>query len=863
MAHLLEAAYLDIEWRGYGCARSITVAPEPIEIEQLPDGSLTIETQVFNGLCPWVGLRLLDELNQIQPVFEDLEGNIKPMLQIADVHGGHWWVQNDGWDPEKKSHLSELHRSMGQFKVILGAHTLVINNIVDGLGRAEVEDYLRDFQSELVWLVMGFSGATTGTTKGSTANLDMVQALDSFVAAARKVLSCPAQQISEIQAEDRTSRLRPNAATFRQYFRNPTAQRLIGRMAEETPNIAENRYLRHMVQICGKLAEHAVRAVDRYANSFALRARIEGDRSVSYSEMTHRQVDPEIFERQMTDIQKKLDKVSKFSLVSSEPGRSVSNWSFRPGEIYGNIPNQMFYFQEDGGSTSNENIGSAWSVLQVPERLADLIQQTRGFCEHYLLDGVAHAKMERTMQGKRYRRVNFTSIYKVQPFTTAPDRKAKKRDYLEKNGWRIALSAKERQEMCQEADTARSRERVYEEHARRALQVLEKLNQCKAELRSQDLGWERLRVPSSPVIPMGMRFAQSPLYATCQTAFSKVAALAKGSGLPEAALDNIEKMGVLHASAVYERWCLIKIISVLMEDYRFLPEDGWQERLICAVTGKPQSVKLMFHRDDVEWIACLEIQPELANGRRPDFRLRFLRGAVSALRNHGEYSPLENHEDNRHKENLCSGLVMDAKFRTKWRYGELGRTLSNLIDTKGYDQDGDRVYILHPAPFAILRPSSPLMWGPHCDYGQDGRNAHNRGVVHLAPSSGDINLRRLIAILLQANFSEPIGEPGESSVIHTGNSFCINCGYPYKTTDLVQRHTQKGNNFWTFVCPECRMRVTRTHCFGCIDGTLFKNGLHLTYHRTVADQITNIVCPNCEKYFDQDIHSSRNISSYK
>ena len=35
---------------------------------------------------------------------------------------------------------------------------------------------------------------------------------------------------------------------------------------------------------------------------------------------------------------------------------------------------------------------------------------------------------------------------------------------------------------------------------------------------------------------------------------------------------------------------------------------------------------------------------------------------------------------------------------------------------------------------------------------------------------------------------------------------------------------------------------------------LFKNGTDLSYHRTLADQITNVVCPKCGAFFDQDIY---------
>jgi hypothetical protein len=57
--------------------------------------------------------------------------------------------------------------------------------------------------------------------------------------------------------------------------------------------------------------------------------------------------------------------------------------------------------------------------------------------------------------------------------------------------------------------------------------------------------------------------------------------------------------------------------------------------------------------------------------------------------------------------------------------------------------------------------------------------------------------------------------------------------------------------YWIMTCQWCEMHTTRTHCFGC--GTsLFRNGLLLTYHKTLADQFTNIFCPTWGKYFERD-----------
>ena len=119
---------------------------------------------------------------------------------------------------------------------------------------------------------------------------------------------------------------------------------------------------------------------------------------------------------------------------------------------------------------------------------------------------------------------------------------------------------------------------------------------------------------------------------------------------------------------------------------------------------------------------------------------------------------------------------------------------------------------------------------------------------------------QLFALLLQATFPGPVQEETDGHEMWRSNSFCIRCGQAHQSGGIKQHYTQRGKMYWTLTCNECGMQSTRTHCFGCNSSILFKNGLQLTYHRTVADQVTNIVCPQCGEYFDNDLHDRRNGS---
>lgn len=234
------------------------------------------------------------------------------------------------------------------------------------------------------------------------------------------------------------------------------------------------------------------------------------------------------------------------------------------------------------------------------------------------------------------------------------------------------------------------------------------------------------------------------------------------------------------------------------------------------------------------------------------------------------------------------GLVMDAKFRTRWRAGELERALESLITQKRYDCEGDRVFVLHPVPGAVSVPTSPLDWGAHCGFGHDPERDHRRGTVWLAPDAGhgdaQRHLRRLIGLALQASFSQPLkvrqsesesvmldiendprvrttisvtpssawdalldGGPPEEQSIWLSPSFCLSCGSAHAADGVKAKLTRGNRTYWQLACRTCEMVTTRTHCYGenCAT-TLFKNHLGTTYHRTIANQPTNVMCPVAE-----------------
>lgn len=863
------AHYLDIEWEARGIARRVELSTYPIEIETAPDGTLHAEVSIFRDPAPWVGLQLSGALADVEPCTVNAQDERLPWLKVLDEHGGTWWIPETGWNKAGHRHVSEMHRSFGSFSVALGSsRNLILDAVALELDRAHAQDYLDDFRDELVWLAIGSRTGALGEV-GSDSSRDLLDALRAFADAAGRVLEHPAREIREVTAAMATARVRPNSATFRAVMRRPGARTYPGRTAQESADIPENRYLRGLVEHGRRLARSVARSSSHHQAHLTARANRERSRAAELLAVESVEIDPEIFDNQLSDIRARLYAISLWPSSTGTSGQSERLYRFTVGGVFRGDrreAKEFLYRNPDRDDRYDHHQRIEFSVARLPEDLHDLVIATSRFDKGVRLDLTGNAEITKfqTSKGKVGRRATFTQISKAQAHSPVLGRREAARSRYEKHGWRRPLSRREQDEYRLEANSAFTRANHFAERGEGNAAISAELGTVANSLNWQDAGWEHLGVPCSSAFPMGMRFFQSPIYAAALAAFQKVSVLERRTGLSGDTLDRLGRINTLHASALYERWCLIKIIGVLMEDFAFKPQDDWVAQVVASVTQprmhNESGCSLSFTRAHPRMTARLDIEPMLANGRRPDFRLRFAVAAAGSSRSHADEQGWGRRSTLRDVVQSQSGLVMDAKFRTRWKSDELSSMLTSLVDIKKYGQDGDKVFILQPAKAAIEYRTSPLRWRRDCDYGQNHPTGHARGSIQLAadPISGAAsltNLRRLIALELQQVFPEPEAEEIQDQnvanswgrpmeICRSNATFCIACGETHEPTDVKPDLTERGNRKWHFRCSRCGTGTMQTHCFGCGE-SLHKNGQQMTYHLTVADQISNVVCHEC------------------
>lgn len=869
----VRAAKLQIDWLEEGQARQVTAGLVDLEVEAGPDAISEIVLDIFPDDYSWLGLQVPKGVTPhwIAP------GGSRPFRSITASDGAIWWVPTLGWNSAKRRHENAFLRGMGQFDLSLGDQSLRV--VTRHHGSVRLEDYLRDFHDELIWLVLGQEGMG-GVSRGG--GDDVAGAYKAFVEAVAPLVQNLPRELREQTGDMRRSRVRPNAATFRALGRTPQALVLPGRLTSDEADIPDNRYLRHMIQTALVLAKAVGGASREQAEALLRRAEQLGKAGRELATTEWQEVDPEVFDAQLADLETRMNRISSWRPdPAPEPDETSLTRGFKIGNSYRNSSNKFLcwpydqrWHRDDAGRKVD-----FW-VVELPNKVASIVEDSQQFEREFAFQVPPnHFKpvWKDSIKGKYYCEFQVGRVLSIRPRRTALENRRDLRERLAVQGWRLSIDAKTRKEYRQAG-------RVFE--ARTAhVRLLAKGADCIAGALSQgsgrlsrlegDLAAAGVGISTAP--PDGLRWRLHPPHVACLAALRRLQASASAQGLDLGALERLDRIGTLHASALYERWCLVKILTVLINDYRLQPPQGWQGDLVDSLTRPDGTITFHLSRPDLRMAARLEVQPLLPNGRRPDFRLRVaylpLKASASVIEELFEQAP---------------GLIMDAKFRSRWKAGEIEHVVDGLLRQKGYDASKDKVFVLQPCGGTIRNPTSPLSWGRHCDYGQDQPDNHAHGHIWLAPDTDradpQTHLRRLITHYLQSRFARPcqimpsrfpdeLDGLSEKATFGTGGgeqigfgfketenyvpfsaSFCIVCGKAHGLGDVEREFTGSSRNrreYWILTCSDCRMTVTRTHCYSCPDTVLFKNHLHLTYHRTVAHQPTHVVCPCCGAYFDE------------
>ena len=492
-----------------------------------------------------------DSDSEVIPSLVGPEGQTLPLLRIIDTAGRGWWVQDNGWDVEKNAHLSEMHRSFGRFELRLGSKQLFLSNVALYLNRAEAEDYLADFRDELIVLAISHKIAASGEVVRSDSR-DLVEALSVFSQAARRVLDNPARELTEVEQQQSMSHLRPNARTFRDILRYPGRRAYPGRGAKDDVDIPDNRFVLHMVRYCMILSSKIGDAADGQACRLSERTERARTHARNLEEADSEKVDCEVFGNQLAEMQLAIEAVNGWRNAVNPSDGATRDFCIKLENPYDHLPRTMFYKRLNGDPQIDQKLGITSNIVQLPNEphlLVERVSKSLGnYSRIFTFTGTAEIRKWGTKKNMRLLQLNSVSHMNVR--SPGLEKKTSLGEQYRKNGWVRRLTRTEREERRLEAQSIvrRAAQMAHKAELSRAASNI--LSTTSENLRAQNLRWRALGVEASADLPMGMRFVQSPAYTLVLTAFNRVQGFAGQAGIGGAEIERIERITILHASAI-------------------------------------------------------------------------------------------------------------------------------------------------------------------------------------------------------------------------------------------------------------------------------------------------------------------------
>ncbi|MEH5896091.1 nuclease domain-containing protein [Escherichia coli] len=781
-------------------------------------------------------------------------GDRKQLESITDpASNAVWWVEPAHWDAKQRVWRSEARRTAGQITFVIGNSTLKLDIDISEQTKSDLSRYLSDFKADLWELILDENSHITGDAKNSQVAAIDQEALSlvaSILSNAQTILKKPKVELKEIQALKPAKEVRPVPRTFMEICTKGSRKHLTSRASEPSYNVPENQYVLYVVSSTLSIVKQLVKVAESKKSRFSGAIEKLNERLDSLKD--YRIINRDLVVKDLERLKKRFDTEVINAELASQLGEINANKYFST-----NHAAKGYLRLEKTTGSENE-----WWAKIKPSQHDDWQQfELDGYTifssgEYYasLFQPYSDYDMVAIMPPPS-RRGTASILYPeyISKLTILADSRSLLRDKekfsklreqgiaLNENGWKTKLTPEELSEQEKERETIRKRLSYFASEHEKVGIVHQVLAPKIKPFQQVEKEWRQCKVKSKSTFPNSMTFVQNPAYQAVHSGFKK---LKEQIGLADEdillSLEKIEAIGLVNMPLIYERWCLLQIIKVLTQAFRYLPEDNWKRKLIANIQGNEEQISIQFFNPNVSRKVTLQYEPFLANGKRPDFVLD-----VEAITKSGNQ--------------ISKRLVVDAKYYSaaylKLR-GGIGGVIHELYNGKDYSEcQENSVFVLHPVLDAVEKVVSPQEWAKDSYLGElsmfdwepayHQRQATNYGAVCANPMKSQRYLdeiQRMLGMFLQYGIEDNTSFRGASDDTHAVN-FCVSCGSE-KVVDVTKSMSSNNQKRW-YRCNECTHFTVYTHCGTC-NTRLIKNGEYWTYLSLMPMSSINIKCPNCE-----------------
>lgn len=835
-----ELRYVHPVWMNKDQVSYIDVSPNPIDVVEIGNDTFSANTLAFIRINEnedaYIGIKLLSQTKYV-PFVEKADHSVENLIPIRQTDGDIWWIIANSWSRKDNEYRADAFNRMGKITVRLDSSKLILTNEANNFTYDDLEYILNDFKSNLWQIIVDPKSLTSTNIQQSVpifSSTNSIADLKIFLKHLEKLLKNPQKKVietTEIKCKEKAKVIK---RTLQELMKNPFAKKLSSRSFSESFDTPENKYMHfclkriiYILKIYKKISDEKQKYINGTLEKF------ENEKQL-YLNNHYATLQKDVLRNQIEMLENQYRELSKnlCDLRNNQNDRQVT-FKIRFARAWVNRNDRYFIVDP----YLNIHYSYDYVSLDLPPHWVKKL--TKEYIDNLCFTVTAN------VQDKRYQSTRvgvILSIYNITNVSIESDELNRLKDYKNKAIKDIVLGSEDKDFIRREVAFSNKNIFNFREQCKKLANTDSQIEPLLEKAQRLARTFEKKKIGTQNNYPQSILFVTNNLYSTPYNFFRKIS---DNLGINERVinqLEQIDKIGLIKINEIYEYWCLISIIKVLVEKLKFKPDKNWSEKIVDSIflSGKNSSISIHFvHEGIIKPFKLLLIyQKVLPTGRRPDFVLK-----------------IEN--DDAPNSNYIP-LILDAKFRGDVTNEAIEKDISDMYEGRKYGDYGS-VFILHTSCKAmfdennVFKSLSPLSWGNFSSYGGENKLDHKKGHIFFLPSprypfSLD-NLQRLIGAFLQQNSEIAVSEniEGQYPKWILNNVICIGCGSGDLSID--PRYTSRGNIYFFIECNKCGLKTIRTHCFKCGRQKLYKNGPWWTYHMTKATQVSNVVCPSCGAYF--------------
>ncbi len=623
--------FIETKWHDKQTLVSVSESEYSLKLEQTGNNAFSAHTTIYPKVDELRFAQLAIKTkqgDQSPPYIVMPNGDRKQLESITDpASNAVWWVEPAHWDAKQRVWRSEARRTAGQITFVIGNSTLKLDIDISEQTKSDLSRYLSDFKADLWELILDENSHITGDAKNSQVAAIDQEALSlvaSILSNAQTILKKPKVELKEIQALKPAKEVRPVPRTFMEICTKGSRKHLTSRASEPSYNVPENQYVLYVVSSTLSIVKQLVKVAESKKSRFSGAIEKLNERLDSLKD--YRIINRDLVVKDLERLKKRFDTEVINAELASQLGEINANKYFST-----NHAAKGYLRLEKTTGSENE-----WWAKIKPSQHDDWQQfELDGYTifssgEYYasLFQPYSDYDMVAIMPPPS-RRGTASILYPeyISKLTILADSRSLLRDKekfsklreqgiaLNENGWKTKLTPEELSEQEKERETIRKRLSYFASEHEKVGIVHQVLAPKIKPFQQVEKEWRQCKVKSKSTFPNSMTFVQNPAYQAVHSGFKK---LKEQIGLADEdillSLEKIEAIGLVNMPLIYERWCLLQIIKVLTQAFRYLPEDNWKRKLIANIQGNEEQISIQFFNPNVallmEWsppISCATV----------------------------------------------------------------------------------------------------------------------------------------------------------------------------------------------------------------------------------------------------------------